>query len=407
MTPSETRECLDCGLTQELPALEGGSVAHCGRCGALLRRASRQAESFPLFCASLALTLFLAALTLPFMGVRAPGREAYASLFSGAIWLGEWGLWPLAIVVLLTLVLMPGLRLTGLVAVLVGARLDPVPRWLGRVYRYPHEVSEWAMIEVFIVGSFIAYTRLNQLARVSLEPALYLLGGVMLCTVAADSTLDKETIWDLTESGRSDDHGTHPHILCHGCGRLERAPEGDHCWRCGAVLHLRRPGSLRRTWSLLIAAVLLYIPANVLPVMTIQKVGRGGPHNILSGVSELFAVGLIPLGILVFAASFVVPMFKLLGLATMLVAIRFRSTRWLRLRTRLYRAIELVGRWSMVDVFVLATLVGLVHMGFYASVIPGWGSVAFGGVVVLTMLATISFDPRLMWDVMETNREPS
>ena len=404
MTPSETCECKDCGMVQELPPLEGGSVAHCTQCDAVLRRASYQAESFPLLCASLALTLFLAALTLPFMKVRAPGREAHATVFSGAYWLGQWGLWPLGLVVLLTLVVMPGLRLAGLVAVLAGARFQTTPRWLGKVFRWTHTCSEWAMIEVFLVGAAVAYTRLNQLAKADIESSIYLLGGVMLCTIAADSTLDREAIWDLTESQRSDDAvGQHAHILCHGCGRLERAPEGDRCARCDAVLHLRRPESLVRTWALVIAAFLLYIPANALPVMTIKKLGNGGPHTILSGVAELFHAGLIPLGILIFVASFVVPMMKLVGLLTMLVAVHFKSARWLRTRARLYRIIEFIGRWSMLDIFVLSTLVGLVHMGFLASVTPGWGAAAFGGVVVLTMFATLSFDPRLMWDVTKTD----
>ena len=408
-TPDETRECHDCGLLQEVPELEDGSVAHCPRCNAVLRRAARQAESFPLWCAATASALFFIALTIPYLGVRAPGRQAQATVFAGPEWLYERGIWPLAGIVLFTLVLMPMTKLLGLTTVLVAARQKEPPRWLGRLYRYTKKASPWSMVEVFLLGVFVAYTRMAQLAKVSVEPALYLLLGVMLCTVAAEATLDSELIWDLAEEGRSDDeHGDHPHFLCHGCGRLERGPAGAKCWRCGATLHARRPQAIERTWALVLAAMLLYVPANLLPVMTVRRLGSGDPHTILSGVVELYRANLMPLAVLVFVASFVVPIFKLLGILSMLVGTHFRSDYWLKGRTKLYRLIEAVGRWSMLDVFVLAVLVGLVHMGYLGSVLPHWGAAAFGGVVVLTMLASASFDPRLMWDASpQPSEKPS
>lgn len=403
-TPSELRECRDCGLRQSIPELEGGSVAHCQRCDAVLRRAARQAESFPLWCASTAALLYFVALFIPFMTVKAPGRESHATLFAGPEWLNERGVWPLAIVVFLTLIAMPALKLIGLVTVLFAVRLDPPPRWLGKAYRWTRSISPWAMTEVFLLGAFIAYTRLGQLAHVSIEPALYLLGSVMLCTVAAEGTLDEESIWDVAETTRESrapradstpaEHG----LMCHGCGRLEHAPPGSECSRCGAVVHARRPRSVEHTWALVASALLLYIPANVLPVMTVRRLGHGHPNTILSGVIELVEAHLIPLALLVFTASFVVPVVKLAGLVAMLIATHLRSGRWLRARTKLFRVIDVIGRWSMIDVFVLSTLVGLVHLGFLGSVTPGWGAVAFGGVVILTMVAAGSFDPRMMWD---------
>ena len=399
VTPVEARECPDCGLLQMVPSLEGGSVAHCGRCNGVLRRAARQSSDFPLACAALASTLFVAALIIPFMSIRAPGREASSTLFAGPEWLQERGLWPLAVLVMGVLIVMPGLKLLGLVTVLTASRQTTPPRWMGRVYRYTKLVSPWAMLEVFVLGSFIAYTRLGQLAKVAIEPGTWFLLGSMLATVTCQATMDEEAIWDLAEDGRSDDaDGSHPHVMCHGCGRLERAPEGDECWRCHATLHVRTPHTVRRTWALTAGAILMYIPANLLPVMTVRRLGTGDPHTILSGVTELFAANLVPLGLLVFIASFVVPILKIVGILVMLISTAMGTDWRLRERTKAYRVIDAVGRWSMIDVFVLSTLVGLVHMGYLGSVLPGWGAAAFGAVVVLTMLAAEEFDPRVMWD---------
>ena len=400
-TPAEARECRDCGLRQEVPSLEGGSVAHCLRCDAVLRRASRHTALFPLACAGIAAFLFFfVALEMPLMSIKAPGNFAAATVFDGPAQLIDRGIWPVALVVFVTLVLMPGLKLTGLVTVLFAMRFREPPRWLGRVYRWTHLVSPWAMIEVFLLGAAIAYTRLEKLANVAIHPALWALMGVMLATVAAEATIDAEAIWDAAEKGR-DLHDTKDCLMCEGCGRLEPNRPGEVCYRCGATVHVRRPNAVLNTWALLLAAMLLYIPANVLPVMTIHQFGRGEPNTILSGVIELGEAHLWPLAILVFAASFVVPMFKLVGILTMLVTTYYRTPRWLRGRTRLFRFIDAIGRWSMIDVFMLANLVGLVHMGYLASIMPNWGAAAFAGVVILTMFAAETFDPRLMWDAVQ------
>lgn len=360
VTPRERRECPDCGLLQELPALEGGSVAHCVRCNGVLRRAARHARELPLLCATLAASLFVAALVVPFMSVRAPGRFAAATLFAGPEWLHERGLWPMAVMVFVTLILMPGLKLAGLCTVISASRRADPPRWLGRVYRYTKHLSPWAMLEVFVLGSFIAYTRLGQLAKVSIEPATYFLLGSMLYTITCEATLDEEALWDLTDARRSDDDsGHHQHLLCHGCGRLERSPAGASCFRCGATLHARLPNAFERCLALTVAAILLYIPANLLPVMAVRRPGSGAPHTILSGVTELFEAGLIPLALLVFIASFVVPILKILGMVVMLWA-TWRGSDWQLVgRTKAYRIIHVIGRWSMIDIFVLSTLVGL------------------------------------------------
>jgi paraquat-inducible protein A len=158
---------------------------------------------------------------------------------------------------------------------------------------------------------------------------------------------------------------------------------------------------LSATVALTSAAAILYLPANLLPVMTVERFGQVSTYTILAGVEELLHLGLWPLALLVFFASVVVPMAKLISLAWFLHMIRRRSGRWLRERTRLYRFIDFVGRWSNIDVFMVSILAASLQFGFLTTVDPEAGVVSFAAVVALTMLATAAFDPRLMWDAAE------
>ncbi len=173
------------------------------------------------------------------------------------------------------------------------------------------------------------------------------------------------------------------------------------CPRCHSILYSRRPHSLEKTWALVIAACILYLPANMLPVMNVVLMGSGQTDTIISGVLHLIKGGMWPLALIVFVASLVVPMLKLSILIGLLVSIQFRSLWRPKDRARLYRLTELIGRWSMVDIFVIAILVALVKFGSLADIEPGAGALSFAAVVVLTMFAARTFDPRLIWDALE------
>jgi paraquat-inducible protein A len=198
---------------------------------------------------------------------------------------------------------------------------------------------------------------------------------------------------------------------CHECGLLSRLPRSAHgagphahCPRCGAALHARKPRSLERCTALVIAALLCYLPANLMPVMTVTSLGRSQADTIMSGVVYLLTHGMWPLALVVFIASVCVPVAKLVILAFLLISVR-RGSRWRPVeRTQLYRITEAIGRWSMVDIYVVTILVALVHLGNLASIEAGLGAVFFGAVVVLTMLAAEAFDPRLIWDRSEEGR---
>jgi len=189
---------------------------------------------------------------------------------------------------------------------------------------------------------------------------------------------------------------------CHACGLLNRLPAtGDHgaiCPRCGAPLHRRKPMSLQRTWALVIAAAICYVPANLLPVMTVTSLGKTEGDTIMSGVIYFVRSGDWPLALIIFTASVFVPLMKL-GLLTFLLISVHRRSSWRPVeRTRMYRLTEAIGRWSMVDIYVVTILVALVRLGNLATIEAGAGAVFFGSVVVITIFAAESFDPRLIWD---------
>jgi paraquat-inducible protein A len=187
---------------------------------------------------------------------------------------------------------------------------------------------------------------------------------------------------------------------CHTCSLLVRLAPGRHahCPRCGDAIHLRRTNSLRNTWALLLSAIAMYLPANVLPIMSVVSLGNTQSDTIMSGVIYFLKHGDWPLALVIFVASVLVPLLKMLVLSYLLLSVQRRSPLRRQQRTRLYRLTELVGRWSMVDVFVVALLVALVQVGNLATIEPAMGAVAFASVVILTMLAAMAFDPRLIWD---------
>ncbi|MBK1826437.1 paraquat-inducible protein A [Haloferula rosea] len=184
---------------------------------------------------------------------------------------------------------------------------------------------------------------------------------------------------------------------CHTCGRLSPVASG-RCPRCDTPLHLRKPESLTRTWALLAAAVLFYIPAMGLPVMRVSGLGGGEDSTIMSGVITFWQMGSYPVAIIIFTASVLIPILKILALIWLCLAAGGKLGGSSRALATTYHITELVGRWSMVDVFVVAILACLVRLGSLMTITPGPAALSFAAVVILTMFSAMSFDPRLLWD---------
>ncbi len=190
--------------------------------------------------------------------------------------------------------------------------------------------------------------------------------------------------------------------VCHVCRKLGPATSG-WCSRCGAAVHLRKYRSLERTRALNISAAMLYFPANLLPVMTVEGIGGPEVKTILGGVATFWDMHAYLPAIIVFVASVVVPILKIISIGWLCVAVRRRFSPLPA--TRVYRITEFVGRWSMVDVFVVAILVAVIQFGAFMTVTPGPAALSFAGVVIFSMLAAMAFDPRLLWDAPGPRRD--
>jgi paraquat-inducible protein A len=396
-------ECHECGARYHLGHLAPGTSATCSRCGNAIARMPVNSLERAEALAIGGLLLIVIANLMPFMSMKISGRVQQADLVTGAIALLEQGIWPLAIVVMLTTVVTPLLKLCGVLYVLVGIRLPRPPPYLPLVFRWIEVLRPWAMIEVYLLGVFVAYVKLIDLATIEIGIAFWALCALMLVMVLIEIVLSPEPVWEVMERRgivtvppAAPDA---PLMLCEACSLV--APfdgHGSPCPRCGAARHHRKPDSIARTWALLVTGIILYIPANVYPVMTVISFGSGSPDTILSGVEELAKAGMWPLALLVFFASITVPVLKIVGIMILLITTQ-RGSHWrLRDRTVLYRIVETIGRWSMIDVFMISILVGLVQLQAIATISPGVGAIAFCAVVIITMIAASCFDSRLMWD---------
>jgi len=418
-------ECCD-AVYRRVP-LSGRAVARCARCAAPLYKSARANLDHMLALAVAALLVFLIANAYPLMSLEVGGQYSEASLWNMIVDTYESSVSPLAAVAALTVFLFPLLQIGLYAWVLLPLRRGRVPAAFIGIMHALRQMQPWTMVEVFMLGLLVAVVKLGGMATAT--PGLGMWGfAVLTALLTLLNSHDLEQLWERAEAIRRGaatpagpagstaaavPSGGTPLprrgrdlrlIGCKACGLVLRSAApgwAGHCPRCDHPLHRRKPDSHARTWALLIAAAILYIPANALPVMHTATLFDAQDNTILSGVVELWSSGAWDLAVIVFVASIAVPLMKMACLVLLLLSSRAGSPRWRRQRTRIYRMVEFIGRWSMLDVFVVALLLTLVRFGILAEVKAGPGIVAFCAVVVLTMLASMSFDPRLIWDAAE------
>ncbi len=399
--------CPDCGRLHRVRDPRPGQRAECTRCGAVLYRRGVGGVHHALPAALTgAVLLALIALT-PLMAVHLQGNDREGLVATGIEALAEQGMWPLALLVGALVLAVPVAQVAGVILVLTrlhNGRRPDTPHALARLFALTEALRPWAMLDVFLLGVMVGYSRLAGFANAEVLTGGLALGAYVLVRSAMDSAMDRRAVWNAIDHAPAT--GAPPPdrwVACTVCHRIHGFADAPpaRCTRCASRLHAREPDSLGRTTALVAASAILYIPANLLPVMTVVNFGQGAPSTIVHGVTELAEAGLWPLALLVFVASIAVPVLKLAGLSWFVVAAWRGSAARLRGRTRLYRVIDAIGRWSNIDVFMIAILTALVQFGAVASIRADGGAVAFAGVVILTMLASHAFDPRVMWDRAE------
>jgi paraquat-inducible protein A len=376
--------------------------AICTRCRALLYRHIPDSLNRSLALYLTAAMLWCMANIYPFLGLKVGSIYQENLLLAGGWALYEHGMGELGLVVFLTSIFFPLLTILGMIYLLLPVRFGFVPPLAGRAFQMVRLLEPWSLVSVFMLGTLIAIVKLQDLATVVPGLSLAAFSILLIVYAMARTNFDAESLWRTIENLSATDTAltelNEDDVLlhCHICDGVQTS--GHNCRRCGCGVHHRIDNSIQQTWALLASASLMLIPANIYPVMTVKKLGKGEPDTIITGIIHLIEGGLWGLGLIVLFASIIVPFAKLASLSFLLWSVQNRSDWKPRDRTLLYRVTEWIGSWSMVDVFLVALLAGLVSLGLLANVTPGIGASYFGAAVILTMLAAGRFDPRLIWD---------
>ncbi len=390
---------------QRIPPLSAGATAECERCDTTLERTAGRSAGAALALAGAAFALFLPGNVLPAMRSELLGAAVESRPIDGAYAYFSDG-WPImAALVAVFVVIVPMLRAAMLVAVLGALRLGVREReWQGRLFRVAEALRGWSMAQVFLAAGAVTYSRVSAQLDVEVLPGgwCFVAGTVLL--MVAEASLDRRRVWTAIRADAVVSPDT-PAVGCSACLMVLPAErEGEPCPRCARTLHAAKPDSLQRTTALTLASVFLLYPAYALPMVVSVQPNGVMERTILDGVAELFDRGFWYLGVLVFLVSVGIPAMKLVALTWLTLSVRFPHWRALRLRTRVHRFVDEINHWSFVDPFIVALNAAMMAYPGIVSVQAGAGALPFALVVVLTMIASRTFDARLMWAAAEARK---
>lgn len=380
------------------PSAVDYDLLRCSECDSQLERKTGRNLTTALALSTTTLVLLVPANLFPFLSTSVFGASRESHLISSATSMWRQDRPGLAIVIGLFVIVLPIVRFALLTIVLFLVHRKSRVSWLGPAFRWSNGLQIWAMADVFLLGLWVAYARLSATVHTELGIGAYCFIGAALATLFTRATLDKDAVWERIRP--SDDMSSLDGVVtCPSCEMVTWHPEpGCRCPRCGSSIDRRTPSAVSASVALTLAGMLLYVPANLYPIARIPIGFNPTSYTIVGGVLELIDAHLMGLAALVFVASFVIPFFKLVGLAWCIASVLRRSTHALPAKTKTYRMVEEIGRWSMVDPFVVACFVPVTQFNaaFTSSAEPA--ASYFTAVVVLTMMAAHVFDPRLMWD---------
>ncbi|WP_045855909.1 paraquat-inducible protein A [Teredinibacter purpureus] len=401
--------CHHCGELQKVVSFSSENEMVCFNCEAILHTGGARRLEFASALALTALVLFILSNALPFITLEIGSQSQTATILDGFWALLERKQWILGGMVITTIFIFPLVEIFAFLYLLVSYSYNRHLPGQVSVLRWLVLAQNWSMLEIFMLSAVVASVKLADMAVIHLETgayAFFLLVGVL---ILAYIKLNRRQLWSWLNTNNYFTAYDNEFVYdCRVCKAMvgESIIENKHeCPRCQSEIHKRIPYSLQKTTALVLAAIILYIPANVLPIMTYSTLGEVYTDTIFSGVVELLMEGLWGIALVVFVASILVPITKLVILTYLLWSVKIKMRRGAKHRAVLFRLTEAIGRWSMVDVFVVTLLVSLVQFGFIYTVEPEGAIIAFGAVVLLTMVAAETFDPRLIWDALEEDAQ--
>ena len=419
-TLSEYIACPDCDHLLEKIITAEGQISRCPRCSSILHKSVRNSlqKAVALSCAGL--ILFIPAITMPIMTFTVKGLTGTGNVLDAMLSVCERGYYFVGLMVFLVSVLFPLLKLGLLFIVSVSILSRQVSGSVKYLFRLYGHLSEWGMVEVYMLGILVAIIKMFSMASINYNTGFFCFTALVVLTVWASAVIDENLFWDLIEKREKNHEAEIPVetnrlvssetareaslIRCHDCGKLSvdmcvGKKELQRCPRCRAVLHSRKPGSMNRTWALVLTAGILYFPANILPMMRVYFMGNPDDSTILDGIIYFFKTGEYLVGGIILTASVLVPLFKIIGIIFILLSVHFRWSSWMKHKSVLFRMIEFIGRWSFLDVFVIALLGAMVRFGALTTIEADPAAPFFTAVVVCTMFAALAFDPRIIWDI--------
>lgn len=410
--------CPDCDLLLFQKMTGHGYNTRCSRCGKKINKHISNSIEKALILSTIGLLLYPPAVFLPLLTFKAFIFSESANIIETILNLYTSDYIFISVMVAISALIFPLVLLLTVFLVSLQLKFNRTTPFLKRLLRTYFYLGEWAMIEVYLLGVLITVVKMYDSSQIVFHLGFFCFSALVILNLSLSSVIDRNLFWQrisgknnsgkaATESKNSfpeNTTGAQQGLLsCPSCFKLSpKAQESRACPRCGEKLHLRKISSIPRTWILVIIAAIFLLPANLLPIMRVDFFGIPEKSTIIDGILFFFEEGDFIIGLLLLTASVLVPIFKITGLLILLLSNRFCSAKQLRKKIKLYRTIALIGRWSMLDIFVIALLTALVDFGFFTSVHTAPAATYFCIVVTATMLAAITFDPRIMWDKCNT-----
>lgn len=409
--------CEECGLVVDIPDLNEGDKATCPRCGHTLTKAVSLPFQRPVAYGIACLLMLVLSLSFPFLSFTVNGMGHQITLLNAAETLQHFENSVLAILLMITVLVFPAVYIMLVLYLYYHAhKVKNVGHvvhdraWIKFLCRIIFTIQPWLMVDVFLIGVLVSLVKISALAHIGLGNSFWAFCLYSVLVVKCVSLVDRTWLWDQffamkpVEGVRAGDtHLDHNHVGCHACNQINPLPRSHkaRCLRCDSQLHVFNANhSLQYSWAYLLASIVFYIPANLYPMMYTVSLGQTEGSTILGGVVLLWKMGSWPIALVIFIASIFIPMAKMFTLAWLYYCAGKRaddSSHVAIKRLKLYRLTEFIGRWSMVDIFVVAILVALVQLQNVMAISPGPAALCFATVVIFTMLSAMNFDPRIFW----------
>ncbi|BET96399.1 membrane integrity-associated transporter subunit PqiA [Xenorhabdus taiwanensis] len=395
--------CPQCDMLVAVPDLEQGKKAICPRCHALLTAKWREPRNQPTGYALSALIMLFLACLFPFVSMSVAGIVSEIKLTQIPKVMFNEDYSSMAALFLIFVQLVPTFCMVAIILLCQNVKM--ARRLKIELARILFKMKTWCMAEIFLAGVLVSFVKLMAHGEISIGLSFFPYCLFCLFQVRAFQCLDWHWFWNeiapapkVCHTLQAGKPGLMQGVrLCQSCTAILPAQQSQ-CPRCHTKGYARRRNSLQCTMALLITSAILYIPANVLPIMVTQALGQQINSTILEGIILLWGSGSYPVAMVIFIASIMIPLLKMLAIGWLCWDAKSHTSHDSEKMHFIYEMVEFVGRWSMIDVFVIAVLSALVRMGQLMSIYPALGAVLFALVVILTMFASIMFDPRLTWD---------